>query len=136
LASGSTFLQRLYRAFCTLYSSDFSADCARLMRLIEPQVDFHVATRNNTGQTLLHTLCSEATYTVKRRAKTRHHHLDPDQPKYSEWSETDNRMTGFTDELCVLLQRHGADFHSSDNSGEQRHAPWQWACLRLPHRLA
>ena len=104
------------------------------MRLIEPQVDFHVATRNNTGQTLLHTLCSEATYTVKRRAKTRHHHLDPDQPKYSEWSEKGNRMTGFTDQLCVLLQRRGADFHSPDNSGEYTRttATGMWTLAATP----
>jgi hypothetical protein len=107
-------------------TTGFTDHRARLMRLIEPQVAFHVATRNHAGQTLLHTICSKDTYTVKHREKKHRgkscHYVNPKLKEYSEWTSVNNHMAEFTDQLCVLLQRRGADFHSPDNSGEQRHA--------------
>ena len=135
-AAGSTFLQRLYRVFCTVRSTGFTEHRARLLRLVEPQGAFHAATRNRAGQSLLHTLCMAATYSVTHRAKNRRRWMYPDLPKYREWSSSSSRAKAFTDQLCALLQRHGADFHSPDSSGERKHVPRQWAYLHLPHQLA
>ena len=67
--SGSTFLQRLYRICCTSKDWDkLEQHWSCLLRLAEDNGSFHATTRNNAGQTLLHTLCSRMTYQVRLTA--------------------------------------------------------------------
>jgi hypothetical protein len=119
LASGSTFLQRLYRICTTHDYNGLKEHRPRLLRLIELHGDFHAETRNQAGQTLLHTICSLATYEVRRQSYTRFLPNGVVVPHEAhDYTFVINRAHQFTDKLCLLLQRAGADFSSSDNSGQ------------------
>jgi len=100
-------------------TTGFTDHRARLMRLIEPQVAFHVATRNHAGQSLLHTICSKDTYSVKPRVQHFFHWMYPQLPERYEQISTNNRTPGFTDELCTLLLKHGADFNAAHKAGQR-----------------
>jgi hypothetical protein len=111
LASGSTFLQRLYRICCTSLDLDSLMEhWPRLLRLAERHGAFHAATRNDAGQTLLHTICSRATYTVCRLIVLN---------GIRGCTSIDNQAPELTSKLCRLLQRAGADFNSPDSNGQK-----------------
>ena len=116
--AGSTFLQRFYRVHCTMNATGITDHRARLLRLIESQVAFHVATRNHAGQTLLHTICSKDTYSVKPRLQYFFVWMYPHVPERYEQTSTNNRTPAFSDELCTLLLKHGADFNVPDKEGQ------------------
>ena len=119
LASGSTFLQRLYRICCTALDLDSLMEhWPRLLHLAERHSAFHTTTRNRAGQTLLHTICSRATYQVRRAVRR----LLPDGSMvFDEVLDMGvmNRAPELADKLCRLLQRAGADFNSPDKNGQQ-----------------
>jgi len=95
--SGSTGLQRFYRVLCSTGKRSFTDHWPRLLELVEQQLAFHFSARNHAGQTLLHTICSEATYT--------------------NWYTISGSFIPCVDQLCEMLQRAGADFLAPDNNG-------------------
>jgi len=106
-------LQRFYRVHCAFHTPGFADHRPRLLRLIELHGDFHATARNRVGQTLLHTICSRATYERKHSRKRSRY---PNQP--DSWTTSTNRAQSFTDSLLEMLIRRGADFQRPDDNGQ------------------